>query len=423
MPSFQGSQRRDVRRRLATAGLSATTPEPVGEASDPRPAGRKPNLYAQKALPEHHPSAAVRIPVRVLPFLGAVVGLLLIPSLLAGLTFAQPEMDQLEASLGDRWRHAAAAVRDLLNLASDRSLQAAVAVGCFLLAAALATTTKTIRKHRLDDHQGRYRAWGWLSTLSVAAAVSVVIPIDRLVAALLVDATTRNLGASGRGWWMLTVLIAWLPIGLWAAFPLTQRAFPSLWMFAALASWFSAEGIEQALLAGWQPMMWHLGEQAAWDRASLILQAFPPSLAAVGMLVACRGVVREARGLVAPKAPRAKPPKGARKAAVRTAPPEPAPASLQHDLEDAASLESPDDASEADSNAEANTWPLADDDDTETSNVGGVPHVLENGGNLDAKIDEPADEGDDEADSVGDQRLSKAERRRLRKLARRNRAA
>lgn len=418
MPSFQGSQRRDVRRRLATAGLSATTSAPAGEAAEPRPAGRKTNLYAQKALPEHHPSAAVRVPVGVLPFVGAVVGLLLVPSLLAGLTFAQPQMDQVEASLGERWRHAAAALRDLLNLTSDRSLQAAAAVGCFLLAAALATTTKTVRKHRLDDHQGRYRAWGWLSVLCVAAAVSVVTPIDRLVAAVLVDATTRNLGEAGRGWWMLTVLIAWLPVGLWAALPLTQRAFPSLWLFAALASWFSAEGIEQALLAGWQPALWHLGNEAAWDHASLILQAFVPSLAAVGMLVACRGVVREARGLVSPKAPRAKQPKDARKAAVRTATPAPAHAAPQHDFEDAASNGSPDDASEASSNPQDDAWPMAADDD-----AGTVPHMLENGDDRDLEMGERADEVDDESDVGGEQRLSKAERRRLRKLARKNRAA
>lgn len=413
MPSFQGSQRRDVRRRLATAGLSATNPPTPESTGTARPLAKKTNLYAQKALPEHHRSAAVRIPIRMLPFLAAVLGLLVVPSILAGLLFAQPQLNLLEARLADRWQRSTSAVRDLLDLASEQSLAAAWGLACFLLAATLATITKNVRKHRLDDHQGRYRAWGWLTALYATAAVSMVLPLDRLVAALMIDATNRTLGGAGRGWWMLAVLAAWLPIGLWAVMPLTQRAAPSVWLLASLASWLAAAGIEQAFLAGWQPWQQLSGDPRVWHRATLVLQAFAPALAAVGTLVACRGVVREARGLVEAKPPRVRRQRKRKQGTDQPAAEEVSVADGPLQVGSSTNNDQPHEALEDDevlSEAAPESEP--------------VPQLCENGESLDDEgVMFAAEADDDEPAHQGDQRLSKAERRRLRKLAKKNRAA
>lgn len=413
MPSFQASQRRDLRRRLATAGLSATNPPTPESTGGDRPLAKKTNLYAQKALPEHHRSTAVCIPIRMLPFLAAVLGLLVVPSILAGLLFAQPQLDLLEARLADRWQRSTSAVRDLLDLTSERSLATVWGLACFLLGAALATITKNVRKHRLDDHQGRYRAWGWLTALFVTAALSVVVPLDRLVASLMIDATNRNLGGAGQGWWMLTVLVAWLPVGLWAVMPLTQRAAPGAWLLTGLASWFAASGIEQALLAGWQPWQQLSGDPNAWHHAALVLQAFAPTLAAVGTLVACRGVVREARGLVEAKTPRVRQQRKPRQDAARSA--------VAEKVSDA------DGPLQVASRPHEQQAHAAIEDDVQSERAAEsepVPQLCENGESFDDEgVMFSAEAEDDETAYQGDPRLSKAERRRLRKLAKKNRAA
>lgn len=417
MPSFQGSQRRDVRRRLAAAGtaaMHATDPETTTAKREP---SRKVGVYAQKALPEHHASPAERIPVRPLPFLAAATGLLVVPSALAGLAVAHPHVATLQASLGPRWANSAETVRSLIALESPHGLAATAGLACFLLASALAAATRTMRRHRLDDHQGRYRAWGWLGGLFAAAAVGMLLPLDRLTGTLMAEATGWEFGAGGRGWWMLLVALAWLPIGLWAVLPLTQRFATSFWLTGSLASWLAAEGVGQALAAGWQPSLWQLGEPAPWQLAATILHVFTPALAAIGMLVASRSVIREARGLIEPRAPRVRRPRRAKqpvtteKTAVAdtTATPD----SDRKETEDTADQTTPtyeEDAWEDDTAEQAEEPPIA----------APAPQLLENGDSID---DDSSTGPDHEGHATDEGRLSKAERRRLRKLARKNRAA
>ena len=412
MPSFQGSQRRDARRRLAAAeqaGLDAA--EPGFDTQTPhRGSQRKAGIYASKALPEQHASVATRIPVGTAPFIATLLGLLTVPSLLTGLAIAGPGVDTLERLAGVRWRQSLAFLHSLTDLRADSGFTAAVGLACFLIAAMLATVTKNVRRHRLDDRQGRHRRWGLMSVLFGIAAVAFVLPLHKIASVVMMDATGRSLGATGQGWWMLVVAAVWLPVGLWAVLPLTQRLGTAAFLGCSLAAWLAAGGIEEALVAGWQPPTWQLGSAETWALVAASLRVFTPTLATIGGLIACRSVIREARGLVPPRAARPTRQRRAKKRALSTATAaamsaaaevaedaEPQSGDIAQQEQDAEPAEEPAEAAE-----ESIDWEEATAPDQPSQ-------LLENGDDLRTDSDEP--------------RLSKAERRRLRKLARKNRAA
>jgi hypothetical protein len=424
MPSLQGSPRRDVRRRLVAAGYASEAVATGAAQTAAGSADRRVGLYAQKALPEHHASAATWIPVRTIPFLAAVVGLLMPSAALTAVAFLDTRVASLLASLGDRWENTAAAVRYLVDLRSPQGCAAAAGLAGFLLAAALATATRNVRRHRLDDHQGRYRAWGWLSLLLAIAGFGFAFPLGPLFSTLLTDATGWNLHTAGQGWWTLLVTATVMPVGLWAVLPLTQRLATGFWLFSALASWLLAEGIRLGLVAGWQPAMEPFATAAAWQAAADALQVFVPALAAVGTLVASRSVIREARGLVKPQMARST-------RAVRQMPDANDQAASWMTGEEAHGNTAPanstpddTDASEpiggyAETEATADDWGEAFD---EQDGPQDEPSRLHESG--DSISSRPTATASPAVDNSGDDvHLSKAERRRLRKLARRNRAA
>ena len=415
MPSFQGSQRRDVRRRLAAAGHAAHVAIATEATATPRGGSRPTSVYSQKALPEQHAPLATRIPVQTLPFVAAVLGLLTFPAALAAITAADAELTALRTQVGARWQNTAAMVHQLADARSAEGLTATWGLSCFLLAAVFAAVTRTIRRHRLDDHRGRYRSWGWMSVLFAIAAASFVLPLDQLAKVVMRDGTGRSLGGTGQGWWMLVVAAAWLPVGLWAVLPLTQRVGAGLWLTAALGAWLTAGGIEEGLQAGWQPHTAQLGSHEFWGVVAASLRAFAPSLAAVGGLMAARGVIREARGLVAPRPVRE--PRRRRKQAETAGSPEASVAAK------AAAVENTDDVAEltVEEPATENTaevWNTAEVAAEATADAS--PHLLENGDEVLAATS--ADNRPQESDA-DERRLSKAERRRLRRQARKNRAA
>jgi len=191
---------------------------------------------------------------------------------------------------------------------------------------------------------------------------------------------------------------------------LTQRLGTAAFLGCSLAAWLAAGGIEESLVAGWQPPTWQLGSAETWALVAASLRVFTPTLATIGGLIACRSVIREARGLVPPRAARPTRQRRAKKRALSTATAaamsaaaevaedaEPQSGDIAKQEQDAEPAEEPAEAAE-----ESIDWEEATAPDQPSQ-------LLENGDDLQTDSDEP--------------RLSKAERRRLRKLARKNRAA
>jgi len=156
------------------------------------------------------------------------------------------------------------------------------------LATAVALIVRLMRRHRRDDYNGRYRAWGWLAGLFVITACSGVVPLGRLVGAAIADATGIAFGPGGSGWWVALAATAYGTVALWAVLPLHERGATAAWLTLALASWALAAGC--GWVGGGDTIV--IAGHAAWT--------FGAALAAVAMLAAARSVIREVRGQCSP---------------------------------------------------------------------------------------------------------------------------
>jgi hypothetical protein len=246
----------------------------------------------------------------------------------------------------------------------------------FLFAAAVAAlVVRHVRSLRLDGRRGRHMAWGWLAVLFLATSCANALPIGSVYAGCMSELIGVSLGAGGCGWWILTAACVYTIVVLWAVLPLYERTGTAAWLTLSLAAWAAAGGcawVEEGI-----PHRSAVG-QAAWIAGA--------AAAAIAMLTAVRSVVREVRGLA--RCPAAAAGRG------RTGRAEPVPAGRPQPP-----LMPP-------GGADGRRYSAADAAAEQASPT--------------EYIDGDSGEEGDEADG---RPLSKAERKRLRKLARMGRAA
>jgi len=340
---------------------------------------RRKSPYAAAALPENHPPLAARLPTGGLASWLWGLAILSLPAVTLGLAIAGDWLlpTPFEAAIAARWGGSVEAARAIIDPTAGGLLGVWFGQLMLLAAAWLCGTVRHMRRQRIDDYRGRFRSWGWMGLFFVVAAAASILPLGRLVAAVVSEASGVALGPAGNGWWMLTVAIAWLAVGLWAIVPLERRTGPAVFLSASLAAWLTAGGI--AWLSPATP-----GWMLAWHG----LQGFVGPLAALGSLLAARGVILEARG------ERPEPGRQPKRPAVAEA----------VDLSD-----EPDAADEPDAEAEP---PAEAPFDEPLPSAGADESDGSSDDNLDTAAHEPSR-----------RKLSKAERKRLRREARKHRAA
>jgi hypothetical protein len=378
--SLAASQRRDQRRRLVVSwNRSAATP------SSSQPETRRLADYSPEALPEHQPSLATLLPAGLggfaltaaclLALLAAAVGLGLWEAVTGGPVFGRN---------ATRFAATLASARRCLDVQSLVSLGGWLAQICLIVATATALIVRLMRRHRRDDYQGRYRAWGWLAGLFALTACAGQMPLGDLFAAFVSDATGISLGPNGMGWWVLTAGLLYGAVGLWGVLPLHERAATGIWLSLCFAAWAAAAacawvGHGQAVQG--QALRAAVGN-TCWMAGAV--------LAAIAMLAAARSVLREVRGLPA-----------------RSSAGKPATAAdTAQNARKAAAVEADDDR--------ATPVEVRRDevDDTRRQRQGQTVFVDAAEGS----------EADDDLEQSG-RHLSKAERKRLRKLSRMSQAA
>jgi hypothetical protein len=361
--SLAASPRREKRRRLiALFGRSESPASPEAVATG------SPAAYAPAAAPERQPALATLVPCGRGGFAAVAAGVLAVTALALAAGVWHAFGGGMPPRGPGRFAATLAASRDCLDAASLQSF-AGFAAECWLFAAAVAAlVVRSMRRHRRDDFQGRYRAWAWMAFLFVATACAGRMPLGAVVGALGSDATGLALGPAGAGWWVVVAALAFVSVGLWAVVPLHERLATAAWLSACYTAWAVAAAC--TILAAASP---GAGSAAVVGTSAWVVGA---ALAAIAMLAAARSVIREVRGLPA-REPRTKAEAESRAAAARPQSPSPAPAS------GAAAADGP------------------------------RPRIAFTDGS----------EGEEEEDGEGGRHLSKAERRRLRKLARASRAA
>jgi len=266
-------------------------------------------------------------------------------------------------------------VRTSLSLHGTATLAGWLSQVFLLLAAAAARRVRSVRRSHPAAVAGRFRAWGWLGVIWVIAAAATAMPLGPAVAAAVLELTATPFGPSGLGWWVVCGVAGLLLTAPWAVLGLREHLATTTTLAVALLLWAGSIGC--LWLAQTDPRLPLLANAGWLCGTGLVLLA---------MLLAVRSSLREIAGLSPPA--RQRPQKRGRKR-------EKNPAALGRRAASRPAASSGDPDSPPSPTAEPEAPPA----DTAT------------------RIH-------DSGDSDGpDRRLSKAERRRLRKLARSGRAA
>lgn len=368
---------RSQRRRLAAA-LSAEADLPAASPTEPARDPLESPTSRGDLLPVAQRQLAALVPTQIASLLGCFLAIVLLIGLAVVTECSREIFNRELIPDSERFATSLQHVRSGLRLQGQGTFAGWLTQVFLLLAAATAVVVRSIQRHRRDEFRGRFRAWGWLAFIWLVAAAGTATPLGPAVAAAFVTLTETPFGPHGLGWW-LSVGVASLVITVpWTVLRMRERLPASVTLGLALLSWatavgclwFSAADVRLPLLA-----------TAAWLAGSGLIW--------LAMMLAVRSSLREIDGLcLAPqiRQPRKRREKQSRQPAV-------APGEQTDESADDATEETP-----VFTPAEEPTAVAAD-------------HSLQN----------PAD--DEVNETEPERRLSKAERRRLRKLARSGRAA
>ncbi|MBT7728282.1 MAG: hypothetical protein HN703_05310 [Planctomycetaceae bacterium] len=248
-----------------------------------------------------------------------------------------------------------------------------------LLATGVTLILRSIHRNRRDATRPGFRPWGALAALWILASLATTVPIGPAVALAMREVTETSFGPQGLGWWVtlgslyLFITISGTLFRLQEKLPpvLTATSGLLFWCASTVCIWFSATDPRLLLLSN---ASWLIGSE---------FMLFT-------MLLAVRGSLREIDGLCKPKKP-ALPKKKHRSIS--------SPAIYS-------STEKPDNSASTAIDFEEVPMNAADEQHSETN---------------EDLIDEETYSSDNEPPLQ--RRLSKAQRRRLRKLTRNGRAA
>jgi hypothetical protein len=263
--------------------------------------GRRGAEYAPAAAPERQPGLATVLPTGIGGLALAACGILLLAVAAVGPSLAEMLLERPLITPGGRFASTLTAIRGAFDLNAAGSLAGWTSHILLVTAAAVAWAVRGMRRHRRDDYNGRFRAWGWMAAFLLVASLVGQVPLGGIVAAFAADATGIGFGPGGLGWWVALTAIAVAAVSLWAVLPLHERLGTALWLGTAAILWGISVGCTWAMAAGHGSGQLAVVGQAAW--------AFAAAAGLIAMLAAARSVIREIRGeAAAPAVRRAKKP-------------------------------------------------------------------------------------------------------------------
>lgn len=333
-------------------------------------------------LPDAQQHLAALVPTHGLTLTGVIFLVLLLTGMAVAPAVAREGFGHELLAMNESYATSIGVLRQSLGLHTQATLAGWLTQAFLFLAAASALIVRALQRHRRDGPGGRFRVWGWLAVLWITAAATTAVPLGPAVAAALLTLTATPFGPQGLGWWVTCGSTALLLTAPLAVLRLREKLPTALTLGSGLLLWAGATGC-----------IWHASKDprllplanAAWLAGS--------GLIFFSMLLAVRGTIREIHGLCRPPAAKPKKLKSAK-------------ARIAHQNGSAGS-------STTDSVTPPTATPAFEDTAIDFQEV----HELG---------DESATSFGSEAEDFSDQaprRLSKSERRRLRKLSRRGQAA
>ncbi len=89
-----------------------------------------------------------------------------------------------------------------LRMVGSGTLATWLATLLLLLAAGVALTIFSVRRHKLDDYRGGYRLWLWVAAFCLACSLDVVAALHRPFQTLMTHLTGHALWGDGSIWWI-----------------------------------------------------------------------------------------------------------------------------------------------------------------------------------------------------------------------------
>jgi len=263
----------EVRNASSATGTSQRNPESTQPPADaPR--------YAVGAHIENHPQVTDLVPRRY-----RVVGLSVMFGAMVAVT--AETIAHHAASLSKLTSVISAA--EITSLFADRFVAWSTAT-MLLVLAAYAKLIFLLRRHRVDDYRGRYRVWRIAVWTALALSLHAVVGGHTIAARALGHFSGWNLLPNNAAWWLA-------PTAIFGGWLLVKLALDVAECRSALTAYVLAMGCFVAAgvaLAGWLP-----AGLAAWTETlgrSLPLAGYTLLLA--GTLLFARYVVLDVQGLI-----------------------------------------------------------------------------------------------------------------------------
>lgn len=157
--------------------------------------------YSEAAGVEHHPQITDFIPRRY----GSITLLGATGFATIGALFALHAFSRAIES---------PALRAPLELGAAGSLASWVSAAMLGFAAPVAWIIFFLRRHRLDDIRGRYRVWAWASLACLILSINSVTGFHRLLAAALGGLVGWTALPEGAVWWLIVAgpVLAWITV-------------------------------------------------------------------------------------------------------------------------------------------------------------------------------------------------------------------
>ena len=289
----RGGLRDDRRRRLLTDDLSEATdapacrvwPEDDGEQ-------RKSASYGNAEFLEHQWQLLDLVPRRLLVLtLWLLAGAAIIAGLEAAYAYA---IQRLTAGV---------AVAAALDVAAKGSLACWFSSLLLLAASGMALLVYTVRRHRTDDYQGRYRVWLWAAGCWFLLATDQAASLregfrDLTLGCMGTPLFRTSLFLDGTLWWVVVYVLLFIAIGL----RLFLDMRPTRLSIGALTAAIVACGLALACQLGWRPIGTAAGQ--VMFRSGAEMAGHLLLLTAMGLHA--RYVILDAQGLVLHREPRKK---------------------------------------------------------------------------------------------------------------------
>ena len=154
----------------------------------------------------------------------------------------------------------------------------------------------SLRKHKIDDYPGRYRIWLWAAIGWIALSINTTAPLHGAYVDLMTHLTGWTAGPQGAYWWLTPVTILFGAIGVRVLLDVRRCRMAFVTLALAHSAWAAALAVH----FGWLPI-------PTWATSTMIIvgAAMGGHVALLtGLALYARYVLLDVEGLVPVRAPK-----------------------------------------------------------------------------------------------------------------------